>query len=160
MNAPAWLDAANAGSFTGFEGVVRPDWIDANRHMNVAWYDHVFDIAESALFAAFAIDEDYIRTSGCGMFRLEKRIRYERELVEGDRVRVEGRIVSTDHRLVRHYHELLNLTSGTRAASAEYTSIHVDLSTRKSARIADPEILRRLDVLHTRHAALPSISTS
>lgn len=160
MNAPARRDAAKAGPFTGFEGVVRPDWIDANRHMNVAWYDHIFDIAESALFAAFAIDEEYIRTRGCGMFRLEKRIRYERELVEGDRLRIEGRIVSTDHRLVRHYHELLNLTSGILAASAEYTSIHVDLSMRKSARIADPDIRRRLDELYARHAALPPISTS
>jgi acyl-CoA thioester hydrolase len=149
----------STGTFIGFEGEVEPAWIDANDHMNVAWYDHVFDVAESALFAAFSIDDDYIRANGLTMFRLEKRIRYERELVRGDRLRVEGRIISTDERLVKHFHELLNVTKGTRAATAEYVSIHVDLGRRKAARIADPAVLTPLRMLAARHAALPPADT-
>jgi acyl-CoA thioester hydrolase len=156
------VSAANVagGPFVGFEGAVQPAWLDANDHMNVAWYDHVFDIAESALFAAFAIDDGYIRANGRTMFRLEKRVRYERELRGGDRLRVEGRIVGTDERLVKHFHELLNLTTGVRAATAEYVSIHVDLAKRKSARITDPIVLTPLRALAARHAALPPLPGS
>jgi len=141
--------------FVGFEGTVGQGWIDVNGHMNVAWYDHVFDTAESALFSAFGINDDYIRTHDRTMFRLEKRIRYEREALDGDKLRVECRIVSSDERLVRHFHELLNLSKGVRAATAEYVSIHVDLAKRKSARIADPVVLKPLRELAARHAMLP-----
>ncbi len=139
--------------FIGFEGKVEPAWIDVNGHMNVAWYDHVFDRAESSLFAAFGIDEAYIRANGRSMFRLEKRVRYERELAGGDRIRIESRIVSTDERILRHAHVLMNLTAGIRAGMAEYVSIHVDLAKRKSARILDPVLLPRLRQLAARHAA-------
>lgn len=145
--------------FIGFEGRVEPTWIDVNRHMNVAWYDHVFDIAETGLIAAFGIDDDYIRANGRTIYRLEKRIRYERELLEGDGLRVESRIVSNDERLLRHFHELLNLTKGVRAAAAEYVSIHVDLAKRKSARITDPAVLEPLRELAARHAILPPART-
>jgi len=143
--------------FIGFEGRVEPAWIDANRHMNVTWYDHVFDRAETALFAAFGVDEAYIHRFQHGMFRLEKRIRYEREAVEGDLLRVESRIVSCDERLLRHAHELINLTKGARAGMAEYVSIHVDLSKRKSARVTEPSVLAPLRGLAALHARLPAI---
>ncbi len=141
--------------FVGFEGEVAADWIDVNGHMNVGWYDHVFDIAEAALFAAFGVDEDYVRRAAHGMFRLEKLIRYERELVLGDALRIEGRILSNDGRLVKHFHELLNLTKGVRAASASFVSIHVDLSRRKTAAVSDPAVLKPLNRLTAEHAELP-----
>jgi acyl-CoA thioester hydrolase len=141
--------------FTGFEGQVLKDWIDANRHMNVAWYDHVFDMAESALFSVFGVDEDYIARSCHGMFRLEKRIRYEKELVEGDRLRVDSRIVSSDGRLLKHFHELWNESRGMRAATAYYVSIHVDLTKRKPAQISDPDVIEPLRRLAGEHAQLP-----
>jgi acyl-CoA thioester hydrolase len=143
--------------FIGFEGRAKPAWIDVNRHVNVAWYDHVFDIAETALIAAYGIDDDYIRANGRTIFRLEKRIRYERELLDGDNLRVESRIVSNDERLLTHLHELLNLTKGVRAATAEYVSIHFDLAKRKSARITDPLVLEPLRELAASHALLPPV---
>lgn len=149
--------SARAEAFIGFEGEVEAAWLDVNDHMNVAWYDYVFDIAESALFAAFSIDDDYIRANGRTMFRLEKRIRYERELVRGNSIKVESRIVSTDERLVKHFHELLNLSTGVRAATADYVSIHVDLGKRKPARIIDPVVLEPLRTLAERHASLPPL---
>lgn len=143
--------------FVGFEGRVEPAWIDVNRHMNVAWYDHVFDAAESALFSAFGMDEPYIGRFQHGMFRLEKRIRYEREVVEGDLLRVESRITGFDDRLLRHTHVLVNVSKGVRAGTAEYVSIHVDLSKRKSTRVTEPLLLGRLRELAARHALLPPV---
>ncbi|MBO6718471.1 MAG: thioesterase family protein [Rhizobiaceae bacterium] len=148
------LPHSTPSPFVGFRGQVVPDWIDANGHMNVSWYDHVFDRAESALFDAFGVDEKYIRRAFCGMFRLEKRVRYEKELVEGDDLRIDSRIVSSDGRLLKHFHELWNLTREVRAASAHYVSIHVDLTRRKPAQISDPLVLVPLQRLAYEHTQL------
>ncbi len=43
------------------EGIVRPDWIDYNGHMNVAYYVLAFDLAIDALWARIGITDEYIR---------------------------------------------------------------------------------------------------
>lgn len=148
-----------SGTFVGFEGVVGDDWIDFNGHMNVDWYDHVFDAAESRLFEAFGIDEAYVARTRHGMFRIEKAIRYERELLLGDRIRVMGRISAFDGRGVRHTHELVNVATGMRAATATYASLHVDLSRRKVAAVSDPEVLAALRALAAAHGAAAFMKT-
>src|SRR5690606_23021226 len=100
----------------GFEGVVKPEWIDINEHMNVRWYDHVFDNAEHDLIEAIGISDPYIAASGFTIYRLEKRIRYERELLLGEQLLVKSRITFTDERILKHRHELLNLSRNIRAA--------------------------------------------
>lgn len=140
-------------AFVGFEGVVGDDWIDFNGHMNVNWYDRVFDAAESRLFEAFGVDEGYITRTRHGMFRIEKAIRYERELLLGDRIRVTGRIAAFDGRGVRHIHELVNIGTGIRAATATYASLHVDLSRRKVAAVSDSDVLAALRTLASAHGA-------
>lgn len=147
------------GFFVGYEGVVGDGWIDANDHMNVSWYDRVFDAAESQLFEAFGIDEAYIARTRHGMFRVEKTIRYERELLAGDRIRVTGRIAAFDGRGVRHTHELVNVATGRRAATATYASLHVDLSRRKVAAVADPDVLAALRALASAHGANDAFRT-
>jgi acyl-CoA thioester hydrolase len=146
-------------AFVGFEGVVGDDWIDFNGHMNVDWYDHVFDAAESRLFTAFGVDEAYVARTRHGMFRIEKAIRYEHELLRGDRIRVTGRIAAFDGRGVRHTHELVNVETGRRAATATYASLNVDLSRRKVAAVADPDVLAALRALASAHGAADVFST-
>lgn len=143
--------------YVGFEGAVEDGWIDVNGHMNVAWYDRVLDIAESNLFEAFGIYEGYTRRTNCGTFRVEKRIRYERELMPGDRLRVESRVATSDQRVLRIAHEIVNLTRGGRAAIAECVSLHVDLAIRRSARITDPLVLEPLTRMAAAHAQLPPL---
>ena len=150
------MKTAEPNFFIGYEGVVEPEWIDINRHMNVHWYDYVFDAAEHNLIDAIGITHAYIAASGRTTYRLEKRIRYEKELLEGERLQVRSRIVFTDERIFRHQHELLNLSRNVQAASAEFVSIHVDLSVRKSAQITDPAILEPLRRIAKAHAVIGS----
>lgn len=137
----------------GYEGIVRAEWIDVNEHMNVRWYDHVFDNAEHDLVDNIGLTEAYIAANGFTVYRVEKHVRYERELLLGEQILVSSRIVYTDGRVLKHRHELFNLTRNIRAACADYTSLHVDLSKRKSARISDPVILDSLHRLANAHGA-------
>ena len=102
-----------------FRGEVGPDWLDANEHMNVSWYDRVFDEAEMRFFVEFGIEENSIRETGLTFFRLEKLVGYERENMSGDAIEVRSRVIWTDFRRVHHFHEMWNLTR-------QYRAAHVD----------------------------------
>jgi acyl-CoA thioester hydrolase len=138
-----------------FRGRVPPDWVDTNGHMNVSFYDRVFDAAEHALFAAFGVQDEFIRRTGFSVFRLDKLIRYERELMEGDAIAVHSRVLWTDFRRVQAFHELVNADASYRAATSDALSIHVDLAQRKSALITLPEVRAPLERLVAAQAMLP-----
>lgn len=140
--------------YVSFRGKVEPHWLDTNRHMNVSWYDRVFDCAEGDLFDAFGIRDAYIRRTSYSLFRLEKNIRYERELMVGGQLEVRSLVLWTDLKRIHHFHELWNVDQGYRAATAEGLSIHVDLRLRKSTKIVDIEVIAPLIQFAVGHARL------
>lgn len=141
--------------YISFRGKVEPQWLDVNQHMNVSWYDRVFDTAESDLFEVFGIHDDYIRATSFSFFRLEKSVRYERELMPDARLEARSVILWTDLKRVHHFHELWNIDENYRAATVEGLSIHVDLRLRKAATITVEDTATRLSVLAAEHAQLP-----
>ena len=54
--------------FDRYEGEVLPEWIDANDHMNLAYYVVLFDYATDALFEEIDIGRRYKETTGHGTF--------------------------------------------------------------------------------------------
>ncbi|MCX8570066.1 MULTISPECIES: thioesterase family protein [Hyphomicrobiales] len=153
---------ANAGDpdsgprpYISYRGQVEPHWLDVNRHMNVSWYDRVFDIAESDLFEVFGIHDDYIRRTSYSFFRLEKSVRYERELMPDAKLEARSLVLWTDLKRVHHFHELWNIDQNYRAATVEGLSIHVDLRLRKAARIVEAAVADPLTRLAQEHARLP-----
>jgi acyl-CoA thioester hydrolase len=154
MNQNAHPIAPAAKPSLSFKDAVGADWIDANGHMNVSWYDKVFDAAEKRFFEEFAINDELIGRTGTSFFRLEKFVRYEREILSGDAVEVHSRIIWTDFKRLHHFHELVNVSRGIRAAYADALSIHVDLNTRKGAEIMLPEVRVPFERLTTAQAEL------
>ena len=67
-----------------YQETVRPEWIDYNGHMNVAYYLLVFDHASDALIDQLDLGIDYRNRENCSMFAVETHITYEREVLEGD----------------------------------------------------------------------------
>ncbi len=156
------VSGANAGDagdaprpYISFRGTVETRWLDVNRHMNVSWYDHVFDIAESDLFEVFGIHDEYIKRTSYSFFRLEKSVRYERELMPDARLEARSVVLWTDLKRVHHFHELWNVDQNYRAATVEGLSIHVDLRVRKPARIIEPGVAHPLTRIAGEHARLP-----
>lgn len=146
---------AGTGYRVSFVGTVAPEWIDANDHMNVSFYDAVFDMAEQRFFEEFAIEDDFIRRTRMSFFRLERLVRYDRELLRGDRLEARSRVIWSDFRRVHHFHELWNVDQGYRAAIVDAISIHVDLRARKSAPIELPEVREPLELLLAEYNASP-----
>ena len=116
--------------FAEFEGAVRPDWIDSNDHMNLAYYVVLFDQATDAIYEPMGLGRDY-RGTGHGTFAVETHTIYAAELVLGDRVRVSSQILALDNKRLHLAHEMHRLSDGAMASAQELLLLHVDLRVRK-----------------------------
>ena len=140
--------------FERYEGEVLPEWIDANDHMNLAYYTVVFDYATDALFDAIGIGRQYKDATGNGTFVVETHNLYERELLLGEHVRVATQIVGMDRKRLQLAHEMFILATGQRAAMQELMYLHVNLSTRRVTPFPDG-VHERVAAAAAAHAHLP-----
>jgi acyl-CoA thioester hydrolase len=67
---------------------VEPEWIDYNGHLNVAYYNVLFDRAVDEAYELLGIGLDYVRQRNSSVYTVEVHLRYLRELHAGDPVRV------------------------------------------------------------------------
>ena len=140
--------------FERYEGEVLREWIDANDHMNLAYYTVLFDYATDALFDAIGIGRQYKDSTGNGTFVVETHNLYERELLLFDRVRVSTQILGMDGKRLHLAHEMFMVANGQRAATQELMYLHVNLSTRRVVPFPNG-ILERVAAAAAAHAGLP-----
>src|SRR6202049_4477988 len=140
--------------FDQYEGAVLPEWIDANGHMNLAYYVVLFDYATDALFEAISIGREYKDTSNHGTFVAETHNLYERELLVGARIRVATQIVAADSKRLYLAHAMFALDGGYRAATQKLMFLHVDLAARRVSPFPE-DLRRRVAAAAAAHAALP-----
>jgi len=132
-------------SFEGIElasGSVRPEWIDANAHMNVAYYVLAFDLAIDDLWLKFGIDATYIETRRLSTFAVESHVSYVRELREGEPYRITSQILAYDAKRIHQFMRMYHATEGFLAATSEWLNLHVDLSARRVAPWPDDVVAR------------------
>src|SRR5437870_1324062 len=67
---------------------VEPQWIDYNGHLNMAYYNVLFDRAVDEVYELIGIGAEYLKNHTHSSFTAEVHVRYIRELHEGDPVRV------------------------------------------------------------------------
>src|SRR5271165_7600055 len=113
------------------EDVVRPEWIDSNGHMNLAYYVVVFDLATDKLYAALDIGDAYRERTGNSCFTAETHTLYEREVHLGARLRVQTWLLGADTKRVHYFHELFHVESGERSAVQELMALHIDMRIRR-----------------------------
>ena len=140
--------------FDQYKGEVLPEWIDANGHMNLAYYVVLFDYATDALFEAIGIGREYKDATNHGTFVAETHNLYERELLVGERVRVATQILGNDSKRLHLAHEMFSLAGGQRAATQELMYLHIDLSARRVVPWL-PEVHERVATAAAAHSRLP-----
>jgi len=136
LTAPAFLNKVRRTMSTyviEHEDVVRPEWIDSNGHMNLAYYVVVFDLATDALYDALGIGNAYRESTGFSCFTAETHTLYERELHLGEKLRVRAWLLGADTKRVHYFHEMFHVESGERAAVQELMALHIDMRIRRVA---------------------------
>jgi acyl-CoA thioester hydrolase len=116
-----------------YEAVVRPEWIDSNGHLNLAYYVVVFDLATDAMYTALDIGDAYRETSGNSCFTAETHTVYEREVHLGDKLKVRAWLLGADTKRLHYFHEMFHVESGERSAVQELMALHIDMSVRRVA---------------------------
>ncbi len=110
---------------------VRPEWIDYNGHLNLAYYIVAFDQGVDKLFEIIGIGLDYRKNDELGTFAAETHTLYEREVKENDPLRIVCHILAVDDKRMHMFLEMFHAEEGYRAAAQEILYLHVDLKIRR-----------------------------
>jgi acyl-CoA thioester hydrolase len=105
--------------------------------MNIMWYVGKFDEANWNLFARLGLTPSYLRQSNRGMAAVQQNITYKRELLAGDIVEIQSRLLELRDRSIRFVHEMRNAETGEVAAICEITGVHMDRHARRATPFAD-----------------------
>lgn len=115
------------------ELLVRPEWIDANGHMNLAYYVVAFDLATDALYDVLGIGQAYRDATPYSCFTAETHTLYEREMLVGERLRVGAHLLARDAKRLIYFHEMFHMETGARVAAQELLALHIDMRIRRVA---------------------------
>jgi acyl-CoA thioester hydrolase len=133
---------------------VEPQWIDYNGHLNMAYYNVLFDRAVDETYELIGVGADYVAKFRQSVFTAEVHVRFLRELHAGDPVRVTFQLLDYDEKRLHYFEQLFHAEDGWVSATSENLSLHVDL--RASKTIAFPrEVASRLAEMKSAHARLP-----
>lgn len=133
---------------------IEPGWIDYNGHLNMAYYNVLFDRAIDQMWLELGIGPDYLKTRGGSTFTAECHVRYLREVHLGDPVQVHVYLIAADEKRIHTFEELRHAEEGWLSATSENMGMHVDMSVRKVAPFP-PDIQARVDRVAAAHRAVP-----
>jgi len=91
---------------------IEPQWIDYNGHLNMAYYNVMFDRAIDELWLRIGIGPDYMAARGGSTFTAECHVRYLREIHLGEPVQVSILLVAADDKRLHTFQELRHATEG------------------------------------------------
>jgi acyl-CoA thioester hydrolase len=137
---------------TGQQAILE-EWIDANGHMNVAYYSLIFDRGLDFALETLGIGPAYVARVQRAVFVVESHVRYLRELRASDTVAVCFQLLDCDSKRIHFVEQMLDVNTCELAATSEQIGVHVDLRTRKAVAFSD-DSLRRLQGLLQAHSRL------
>lgn len=139
--------------FTSSVMEVEPQWIDHNGHMNMAYYNVLFDRCADEVYPLMGFGLDYIKTCRHTTFTAEFHICYVRELHVGAKVRSTFQLIDHDEKRFHTYQELWH-EDGWLAATGEALGLHIDMSGPRVAPMPE-DIRSKLAAMQAAHDALP-----
>lgn len=132
---------------------VEPEWIDYNGHMNMAYYNVLFDRCADQIYDQLGFGPEYAATRGFTTYTAEFHVCYVRELHLGDTVTATFQMLDIDEKRFHSYQELWHV-DGWLAATAEALGLHIDMSGPRVAPMPD-DIAAKVGAIHRAHSVLP-----
>jgi acyl-CoA thioester hydrolase len=129
---------------------IEPEWIDYNGHLNMAYYNVLFDQAIDRFWVELGLGPDYMEARNGSTFTAECHVRYLREIHLDDPVRVSILLVAADEKRLHTFEELRHATEGWLSATSENMTLHVDMAARKVAPFP-PDIRARVQAVADAH---------
>ncbi|MGD9600630.1 MAG: thioesterase family protein [Gammaproteobacteria bacterium] len=132
--------------------VVKPEWLDPNGHMNVAFYLRAVDDGTNAFFDDIGLGWGYTEAGTGSIFVTGCNLDFRRELFAGSRIRVTTQLVDWNPKLVHCYSEVFDEGEDVLAATCESMYMHISFANRRGADM--PQTAQaRLAEIHAAHAS-------
>jgi len=133
---------------------VEPAWIDYNGHLNMAYYNVLFDRAVDEVFELLGCGLAYVKERRRSCYTAEAHVRYLRELRAEDPVRVTFQLLDYDSKRMHFFEQLFHAEEGWVSATSENMSLHVDMDARRTAPFPDA-VEKALAHMKAAHGQLP-----
>ena len=147
-------EAHQAAPFLSSVMQIEPQWIDYNGHLNMAFYNVMFDRAIDELWLVLGIGPAYKKARNGSTFTAECHVRYLREIHLGDPVQISIYLLAADDKRLHTFEELRHAREGWLSATSENMTMHVDMGLRKTAPFP-PDIRATIDAVAKAHAMVP-----
>jgi len=139
--------------FTSSVLELEKDWIDYNGHLNMAYYNVLFDRGLDQVWDTLGIGATYAATRKLTTYTAEVHICYVRELHLGAKVTVSTQVLDADEKRLHVFQEIHHVDGGL-AATSESLTLHVDMAGPKVTPFP-ADIQANIDAMRQAHAALP-----
>ncbi len=133
---------------------VEPGWIDYNGHLNMAYYNVLFDRAVDEVYELLGLGLAYVRDRRHSTFTAEVHVRYLRELLVDAPVRVTFQLLDFDAKRLHYFEQLHHAEEGWLSATSENMALNVDMRIKRTAPFPD-QVMRRLAQMKAAHDRLP-----
>ena len=133
---------------------IEPQWTDYNGHMNMAYYNVLFDRCVDQACDLLGIGAAYAKQRRLTIYTAEAHVCYVRELHEHQSVTVSLQLLDHDAKRLHLYQEVRH-EDGWLAATSESLVLHVDMAGPKVAPFPD-DILPSIKGMARAHADLPT----
>ncbi len=133
---------------------VEPSWIDFNGHLNMAYYNVLFDRAVDEVYELLGVGEPYVTKRRHSFFTAEVHLRYLRELRADTPVRVTFQLLDFDAKRIHYFEQLFHATEGWVSSTSENLALHVNIDQKKTAPFPE-DVALRLAQMQRSHTKLP-----
>ena len=110
---------------------IEPGWVDYNGHLNMAWYNVLFDRACDDFVTSAGLGPAYLAARGCSYMTAEIHVCYLREVFLADPLQVRMHILDLDDKRLHLYAELIHADEGWVSATSEQMYLHLDMTARR-----------------------------
>ncbi len=133
---------------------VEPSWIDYNGHMNLAYYQVLFDRQVDTVFDQAGIGADYLARTAHSFFAAEVHLCYKREVKLGTPLRLSFQLLDFDDKRLHHFAQMHHAEEGWLACTSENLSLHIDMTAKKVVPLL-PGARASVERLAEAHRSLP-----
>lgn len=131
------------------EHTIPPEWEDQNGHVNIQYYQTLYEIGGWPMLGRAGVDEEYFKNRRLGIFDLEHHVYYLSELHVGELVTIHGRFLAKNRKRIHGMIFIVNADRNELACTLEFMATSANLSTRRTNEFPD-DIVAGLDALMDR----------
>lgn len=144
------LSAAGAALVWSDPFAIEMGWLDANGHLNMAYYHVMFDRTVDLALEEIGCGATYRDRHAASIFNVETHVVYRREVQGHDRVRVSFQLLGRDDKRLHGCQTMIRLGDEEVVATSESLFVHVDLSERCGAPLPE-DVALAADRMIARH---------